>query len=258
MPKKRPLEVKKGYSKKPRDDDWSESEFQPEPQLQEIFANEFLDQCQRKYLKDFRFAAYHYIPGVDYSSSHPLLLGLMSIECKHCKALKWGKEPPGLCCASGKVSLPDITPPTELTCLTNPDLTSPSQVQDSKHFLSNSRKYNNAFQMTSFGASTVVNNQGGYMPTFKVQGQVYHRAGSLLPVQGDPKFLQIYFMGDPQLELRQRSKFFDQTKELILWSLQDMLHNHHPLVESFKTALEQMPSDVMRVVIHADRTPIKG
>ena len=34
-----------------------------------------------------------------------------------------------------------------------------------------------------------------YMPTFKVQGQIYHRAGSILP-DADHEFLQIYFMGN--------------------------------------------------------------
>ena len=39
------------------------------------------------------------------------------------------------------------------------------------------------------------------MPTFRVQGQVYHTVGSLLPLpHEDPKFFQIYLMGDEQQE----------------------------------------------------------
>jgi hypothetical protein len=33
--------------------------------------------------------------------------------------------------------------------------------------------------MTSFGAKQIV--EEGFMPTFKVQGQVYHLYGSLIP-----------------------------------------------------------------------------
>ncbi len=37
------------------------------------------------------------------------------------------------------------------------------------------------------------------MPTFKVQGQVYHTIGSVLPITGEEaKFLQIYSIGDPK------------------------------------------------------------
>lgn len=63
----------------------------------------------------------------------------------------------------------------------------------SKHFLDNIRAFNNAFQMTSFGAQQI--SEGPFMPTFKIQGQVYHLIGSLLP-ENQPKFLQIYFISD--------------------------------------------------------------
>ena len=44
-------------------------------------------------------------------------------------------------------------------------------------------------QMTSFGAQ--IENQDQIMPAFKVKGQIYHRAGSLLPVSGENKLLQL-------------------------------------------------------------------
>ena len=94
------------------------------------------------------------------------------------------------------------------------------------------------------------------MPTFKIQGQVYHRSRSLLPPDGeDPKFLQIYFLGDPDQQLRERYRHQSGLKEFILLTLQEMIHKEHPLVQSFKTALEQMSSDDMKVIIHADKTP---
>lgn len=48
----------------------------------------------------------------------------------------------------------------------------------SKHFIGNTRKYNTLFQMTSFGAKQVV--EDNLMPKFKIQGQVYHGIGSFL------------------------------------------------------------------------------
>lgn len=58
--------------------------------------------------------------------------------------------------------------------------------------------------MTSFGA-TFIHESDGFSTVFKVQGQIYHKVGSLLPIPDEtPKFLQVYFMGDEQLEVDQR------------------------------------------------------
>ena len=54
--------------------------------------------------------------------------------------------------------------------------------------------------MTSFSTTKEVY-EPGFMSTFKIQGQVYHCVGSLLPPSNEEhKFLQIYFMGDEQQE----------------------------------------------------------
>ena len=67
---------------------------------------------------------------------------------------------------------------------------------EAKHFQENIRRYNSCFQMTSFGTTKEIK-ELSYMPTFKIQGQVYHHIGSLLPLQNEePKFLQVYFVGD--------------------------------------------------------------
>jgi len=58
--------------------------------------------------------------------------------------------------------------------------------------------------MTSFGATKVIT-EAGYMPTFKIQGQVYHQAGSVLSESNqEPHFLQIYFTGNSDLQTDQR------------------------------------------------------
>ena len=127
-------------------------------------------------------------------------IGNPSFECQFCGALKWKSERPGMCCSGGKVRIPKLEPlPEPLYSLIM------GFSAESKHFLSNIRRYNNCFQMTSFGASSVVAFRGGFSSTFKVQGQVYHTVGSLLAPQGeDPKFLQIYFMGNQEMEAKER------------------------------------------------------
>lgn len=174
----------------------------------------------------------------------------MNDPCSHCGALKWVGEAPGMCCSGGKVKLPALRrPPEPLNSLM-------SGITDtSKHFLQNIRKYNSCFQMTSFGATNVVS-ESGFMPTFKVQGQVYHKLGSLLPLPNkEHQFLQIYFMGDEQKEANQRCNNIPGTRPEIVLELQKMLHQQNVYVQMFKTALQRMPSNELKVHIRADKTP---
>ncbi|XP_028967653.1 uncharacterized protein LOC114828293 [Galendromus occidentalis] len=173
----------------------------------------------------------------------------MDQVCNFCRALKFAKETPGMCCAGGKVKLSELCPPPEpLATLIS------GSTNQSRHFLKNIRKYNSCFQMTSFGATEII--RDNYMPTFKVQGQVYHRAGSLLPLPGaDHQFLQIYFMGDTNEQIDQRRRFNSGTIREIVADLQDMLHRHNELVRVFRSSLELMPTDDYVVVIKADKTP---
>jgi hypothetical protein len=89
----------------------------------------------------------------------------MTEMCPYCKALKFNAETKGMCCAAGKIKLPQLAEPHEplKTLLAG-------YTADSKHFLSNIRKYNSCFQMTSFGAEIVT---AQFMPTFKVKGQIH-------------------------------------------------------------------------------------
>ena len=57
---------------------------------------------------------------------------------------------------------------------------------EATYFLLNIREYNSAVQMKSFGCTGQVC-LPGFMPTFKVQGQVYHRIGSMLPLSGEDR-----------------------------------------------------------------------
>lgn len=182
---------------------------------------------------------------------HPnVSIGKMEHLCIYCHALKFKKETPGMCCSNGKVDLPLLVdPPEPLRTLVSG--TTPL----SKHFLDNIRMYNSCFQMTSFGASKIVDDVG-FMPTFKIQGQIYHLIGSLLPLPNeDSKFLQVYFLGDKEQETNQRCSIIETTRRGIITDLQAMFHEHNQLIKIFKYALNQMPTNDYQIVIKADKTP---
>ena len=122
-------------------------------------------------------------------------VGLLNVQCQKCGALKFNKETEGLCCSKGKVKL-DAFPQLQ------PFLQHLYEGTDSegKHFLSNIRKYNCAFQMTSFGCNETT--MSGFNPSFRIQGQVYHLIGTIVPTAGEsPKFAQIYFIDNRESEV---------------------------------------------------------
>ena len=100
------------------------------------------------------------------------------------------------------------------------------------------------------------------MPTFKVQGQVHHIHGSLLPLQNEThKYLQLYFVGDSRAQAQQRCEISgkDKTKLDLILKLQDMLHQCNPYVKDFKYVLEhQNQGQDYKVVIDANKRPSGG
>ncbi|CAG4935543.1 unnamed protein product [Colias eurytheme] len=185
----------------------------------------------------FQDAAFNYDPMIDYINHQLVLIGRMDKKCTHCEALKWKDETPGMCCSGGKVSLPLLGEPEEpLKYFLLYDN------NESRRFLSRIRKYNSCFQMTSFGVDNEVV-MPGFSPTFTIQGQIYHRIGSLLPTNDQPKFLQIYFMGDENCEVDRRCQNIEGVVRDTVLKIQRMLHNHNHLINTFKTSLERMSGE---------------
>ncbi|GFR29131.1 ATP-dependent DNA helicase [Trichonephila clavata] len=93
------------------------------------------------------------------------------------------------------------------------------------------------------------------MPTFKVQGQIYHRIGSIFPCPAEePKFLQIYFIDSNTEQAEQRCKIVQQVKQDLVLKLQDMLQRNNSYIKSFKSAIEKLGPD-FRIIIYADKVP---
>ncbi|KAE9523332.1 hypothetical protein AGLY_016280 [Aphis glycines] len=141
------------------------------------------------------------------------------------------EKTPGICCNNGKVQLPSFEylpePLNSLLMDRNPH---------HNHFTDLTRKYNGYFQMTSFGVNKIVTE--GFMPTFKVQGQVYHLVGSLMhkPDQ-NAQFLQIYFVSEDEREIRSRCANFPDVKPGLVKQSQSMLHEKNSYVKQFKTTI---------------------
>ena len=111
--------------------------------------------------------------------------------------------------------------------------------------------------MISFGADRRIF-EHGFMPTFKIQGQVCYRIGPLAPqARTEPSFLQIYFIEDQAQQAERRIHSQSSPSNIMrptLFSIQQMLHEYNPNISLFKTALEQDVPQDHKIVIRADKT----
>ncbi|XP_065883273.1 uncharacterized protein [Dysidea avara] len=181
-------------------------------------------------------------------------VGTLSVECTHCGALKFPQETESLCCLKGNVQLEAFPQPQSfLRHLYEGTNTA------GKHFLASIRKYNSAFQMTSFGCNEIT--MAGFNPSFRVQGQVYHRIGSLVPSTGEsPKFSQIYFIDNQQTEVATRCGIVDGLRLDIVRGITELLHDDNHYVQLIKVAKEifeqhDEPANI-RVVINENKRPV--
>ncbi|CAE1262321.1 unnamed protein product [Acanthosepion pharaonis] len=199
------------------------------------------------------FLSFNYDSGINLTTRDDINVGSMTFVCQLCNARKWAGEPAGLCCSYGKVRLPPLhEPPTPLRGLIA------GFYLDSNHFLKTIRQYNSSFQMTSFGAQVV--RKKGWMHTFKVQGQVYHSIGSLLPEEtSTPKFLQLYFIADYNLPGETRIGISPQSGRVprrdVILLFQAMLHEVNSYILSFKYVLQNSFFPFFIIVIDADKWP---
>ena len=145
-------------------------------------AQEQINNARRQQVRDSRqasFRALNYNADSFYNTTD---VGTLSVQCSNCGAIKFPMETESLCCLKGSVQLDAFPhPPVFLQHLYE------GVDSNGKHFLANIRKYNCAFQMTSFGCSEIT--MAGFNPSFRIQGQVYHLIGSIVPAEGEsPKF----------------------------------------------------------------------
>ena len=145
-----------------------------------------------------------------------------------------------MCCQEGKLLFPKFkeapSPLKEFMDYKNPT---------SLRFKDQIRIYNGMFCYTSFGARidhSINTGRGPY--TFRVNGQSYHRIGSLLPKQGtQPKYAQLYFF-DTGNEVKNRMGAFvdkdggDVVDPSIVARLIQMFDQSNSITKAFRVALD--------------------
>ncbi|KAG6645201.1 hypothetical protein CIPAW_08G106200 [Carya illinoinensis] len=138
-------------------------------------------------------------------------------SCRHCKAKKFFHETNNFCCTDGSISLAT-----------------------------------NAFAFTSFGVKFDRNlsqrNRGIY--TFRVQGQIYHYLSDLLPSNGRPSNLQLYFY-DAEHEFENRILDSTRMDPSVIAQLMDILRVN-PYSRFFRS-LGDLPSlECQKICIRSD------
>ncbi|XP_021759606.1 uncharacterized protein LOC110724492 [Chenopodium quinoa] len=110
-------------------------------------------------------------------------------------------------CCDGEVEIASNALPPELDKLYT------SNDDDSDHFRTYSRLYNNLFAFSSIGGSMDGDIHKGIY-ALKVHGQIYHNIPDLLPDNEPPQYLQLYFY-DAMFEAENRHRLFPNLRPSI-------------------------------------------
>lgn len=188
-------------------------------------------------------------------------------RCKRDSAITQRRMSYSLCCKGGKIFVPPFAqPPEPLNSLLKFDGDARS-----RHCLQHIRQYNSLFAFTSMGANIDDSlNRGGGPYVFKINGQVHHRIGSLLPSEETPlKFAQLYIYYDTQNEIenRMRALLNEEVEDCdldpqIAAELLDMLDNCNPLVKQFRIARDRLADNgdeqfAIRIVGSDENGPVQ-
>ena len=153
-------------------------------------------------------------------------------------------EPPSFCCSGGEISIVAPPMPYDLKRLFI------GNDEESAHFRTIVRTYNNNLGFTSFAAKydseLTKNTKGVY--TFRVQGQVYHFLDGLVHLGDRPSGIQLYFF-DTDEELAKRLGNSDKLRESTLRLLMRVLSDN-PYARFFK-GLRDVPNvDNLNIVLN--------
>ena len=164
--------------------------------------------------------------------------------CIHCGAKSFKFEFPSFCCMGGKTKLAPHNIPEELYNLFT------SQTDLGKGFRDNIRAYNTNFCFASMGVTLdqkyATMSSGVY--TFRASGGIYHRIDQLVPRDGKPRYLQLYFY-DSESELNHRLKWDNLNKNVVEILTRVLATN--PYVRTFRSLGQLGPLDKYRVTLNA-------
>ena len=109
-----------------------------------------------------------------------------------------------------------------------------------QHFQRLIHAYNNVVALTSLGANidNIVTNNAHNVYSLRIQGEMYHRLGALVPQDNElVQYAQVYiYDGDEMIQAQQGN--FEGLRHDILNILNNHLRQHNPYVTSFKMAYQ--------------------
>ncbi|KAL4563839.1 hypothetical protein LXL04_027887 [Taraxacum kok-saghyz] len=165
-------------------------------------------------------------------------------RCAKCQAKRLKYETDSFCCMNGKTKLVHSSIPDELHNLFTTD------TNLGKMFRETIRAYNTNFSFASMGVSLdqfLANNRDGVY-TFRVCGGIYHRIDQLVPRDGRPRYLQLYFY-DSENEMLNRLEWPNLDREIVQILTRVLASN--PYVATFRTLADLGPLDNYRVTLNA-------
>lgn len=120
-----------------------------------------------------------------------------------------------------------------------------ARTPESRTFHQSIRHYNNSFAFTSMGCGGQDGRLAGYgLPTFRIQGQLYHMIGSLLPLPDTaPAFLQVYMYDGIAAQESRRDRAFSNRNSQTSRQIAELLHDVNPFVRFFSHNAERLRQD---------------
>ncbi|CAG8590800.1 9648_t:CDS:2 [Cetraspora pellucida] len=183
--------------------------------------------------------------------------GSINIKCPECKALHWVEEKVAETKQSPIFSICYIKRKVQLFVISTPSILLHKLLTEESAQAHDFRKkihiYNLVLAFTSMGAKIdecVAGIQGVY--NFRIQEELYHRIGSLMPKNQDTlSFCQIY-LHDTNEQLQQRQQLMPNLNLITLAQLQAMLHDVNPYVHIFQNVayiIKDNPTQDLKIVI---------
>lgn len=171
-------------------------------------------------------------------------------DCLYCGAKLFLHETSAICCSNGTITLPRPSSPNELVELFM------DQSQSGQHFRHHIRAYNHIFAFTSMGVTIDENfaSARNGVFTYRAQGTIYHRIGSILPIEGRrPRYLQLYIY-DTDHEIENRRAENEGLRDDVISTIKNILDTHNPFVGAFRQLGQRDDTQNCRLIIKELRT----
>lgn len=169
----------------------------------------------------------------------------MNVQCSFCHAFHWmdervsssklGHPDFGMCCAHGKIKLQSMpVPPHALYNLFTGD------TPQGREFRTNIVQYNAALAFTSLGVKVNDSLRGHGPPVFRIQGELRHLSGSLLPEQSRPPCYSQLYIYDADMAYQHRISRNENLSLNTMQVLQHLMSDYNSYAPIYQHAYEAL------------------